>query len=109
MTEVKLPAPVKAEPVDIAKLRGFDDDLKPGQFAFGQEEGRGDVIWFSCPCGCGSLSCLPVGNKFKPERSSDQRATWEWDGNAEMPTLSPSIHHIGHWHGWLKQGFFVQA
>lgn len=39
-------------------------------------------------------------------------ASWQWDGNWEAPTLSPSIHsqyemdgqtHT-HWHGWIKGG-----
>lgn len=34
-------------------------------------------------------------------------ATWEWDGNAEQPTLTPSVHHVGCWHGWLTAGQWV--
>lgn len=31
---------------------------------------------------------------------------WTWDGNVEKPTLKPSIHRTGHWHGHLQNGFF---
>lgn len=31
---------------------------------------------------------------------------WTWDGNRERPTLSPSIHAVGHWHGYLRAGRF---
>jgi hypothetical protein len=30
---------------------------------------------------------------------------WGWDGNEEKPTLSPSIHAPGEWHGFLIDGF----
>jgi len=47
-------------------------------------------------------------------------ASWEWDGNVEKPTLSPSVHalpaepkgdypgRIG-WHGWLRNGRWVSC
>lgn len=36
-------------------------------------------------------------------------AKWNWDGNIEKPTLSPSIWRKGHWHGWLRNGEFVSC
>lgn len=30
--------------------------------------------------------------------------SWEWDGNMDKPTLKPSVHSIGRWHGHIKQG-----
>ena len=35
------------------------------------------------------------------------RDSWEWDGDIQLPTLNPSIHHVGCWHGWLKRGELV--
>lgn len=29
---------------------------------------------------------------------------WGWDGNKDAPTLTPSIHRVGHWHGYLRAG-----
>lgn len=34
---------------------------------------------------------------------------WGWDGNEDMPTITPSIHAIGHWHGWVRAGMLVEA
>ena len=34
---------------------------------------------------------------------------WQWDGNQETPTLSPSIHLVGTWHGWLRAGKLVSC
>ena len=34
---------------------------------------------------------------------------WQWDGNKEAPTLSPSIDVHGVWHGWLRAGKLIDA
>ena len=31
-------------------------------------------------------------------------ASWEWDGNETSPTLHPSIHAVGIFHGWVQEG-----
>ena len=37
-------------------------------------------------------------------------ASWEWDGDLEKPTLSPSINAgKGGWHGWLRAGEMTDA
>lgn len=72
--------------------------------------GEKDVaILFGCPCGCGSLQAVNI----KP---MDNHPTWNWNGNREQPTLTPSIlihqlddkcNKIGeHWHGFLTAGDF---
>lgn len=107
MTEVKLPAPVKATLVDDV-LAG---DVPPGAYCFDQrpiDDSYWGYICFTCPHGCGAYHRLPIGLKSKPPKV-EGRATWQWDGNRETPTLTPSIHHIDHWHGFLTKGFFTQA
>lgn len=34
---------------------------------------------------------------------------WGWDGNEDKPTLQPSIHHVGVWHGHLVAGRLVSC
>ena len=36
-------------------------------------------------------------------------ASWSWDGNEDQPTLSPSLHAVGEWHGWVRQGVLTEA
>jgi len=32
---------------------------------------------------------------------------WQWDGNEDNPTVTPSINiNNGHWHGYLTGGVF---
>jgi hypothetical protein len=35
-----------------------------------------------------------------------QHPCWEWDGNLDSPTLTPSLDLPGVWHGWLQAGIF---
>lgn len=39
-----------------------------------------------------------------PTVPNDQKPAWDWDGNREWPTLSPSINVIDRWHGFLRKG-----
>jgi hypothetical protein len=34
---------------------------------------------------------------------------WQWDGNREAPTLTPSIHVVGIWHGFMTNGELVSV
>lgn len=63
---------------------------------------RGALLMFHCPgCECGHLIQVnkPPGNK---------QASWDWDGNAEAPTFSPSIfvdpHGEAKCHSFVRNG-----
>lgn len=69
-----------------------------------------DVLVFVCPgCvaarpGSSGIHMLPVNVKEEMDKAS-----WEWDGNLELPTLSPSILTMGspfRCHSFLKAGIF---
>lgn len=36
-------------------------------------------------------------------------ASWSWDGDDQRPTLTPSLHAVGIWHGWVRGGELVEA
>jgi hypothetical protein len=91
-------AEVVTAPVKATMFDDIDDvSSTPGGFEYfraGERYPAGMI--YSCPCGCGAKGSL----NFRPHASP----SWEWDGNTEAPTLSPSVHHVGHWHGWLRNG-----
>jgi hypothetical protein len=35
---------------------------------------------------------------------TSQARVWTWDGNEQLPTLTPSILSPGQWHGYLRAG-----
>lgn len=97
---------VKTEPVKGQYLPDYEErykELPPGAFDY-YEGTKGDNricgMIFVCPCGCGHESALD----FRREDRAEFHPSWEWDGNKEAPTLSPSVHRVGHWHGWLRNG-----
>lgn len=106
MSEVRT-APVPAQFQAVLPLGGEDARMigaswPAGGFALEQpqEAGGEQRLWWSCPCGCGHVTFLHVGKGFKPA----DPPSWEWNGSTEAPTLSPSVHRVGHWHGWLRNG-----
>ena len=32
---------------------------------------------------------------------------WNWNGNREFPTITPSINVVGRWHGFLTNGKII--
>lgn len=53
------------------------------------------------PRGC--YIAIPVSRQHAPGKA------WGWDGNEETPTITPSIHTHGVWHGWVRNGELVEA
>lgn len=91
MTEVWT-QPVKARRVDDI----WESD-QAGAFEFYRDGDRYPAgIIYACPCGCGTHGSLA----FRPHESP----SWDWDGHSETPTLSQSVHKVGHWHHWLRNG-----
>lgn len=104
MPEVKLKAPVSATYVEDFPTEGCG---APGTFSYYKNmQGHVAGLLYICPCGCGASGSLAfrasgdVGKEYPK---------WIWNGNKAQPTLSPSIHHVGHWHGWLQGGIFKDA
>lgn len=91
---------IKTQPVKAQRFEDIDDvDKHAGAFEFYKQGDRYPAgMIYNCPCGCGTRGSLA----FRPHASP----SWEWDGNRDAPTLSPSVHHVGHWHGWLRNGIW---
>ena len=87
----------------------YGDQCKPGMFLWNDSvrevdgvEYRCKTLWAIYPDG--SIGALPV-RPVPPELSHVNGGnSWEWDGNEDRPTLSPSVHHIGRWHGYVRNG-----
>lgn len=79
-------------------------DTRPGAYAFWD---YGREFAFNCPCGCGDVVSLPIVSK----KVAPNDGTWEWDGNRESPTLSPSIRRLMgcKFHGWIRNGVWSSA
>ena len=74
-------------------------------------------IRYDCPCGApdcpmGGWAVVPTKENFLglPTCADSLSRGWDVTGTSfEDITLSPSIHHVGHWHGWLKNGVLTSC
>ena len=86
----------------VADIRA-PEGMAAGAIELREVEGEVRGFAFRCPCGCGQESWLPVNRG---------QNGWNWDGNRERPTLSPSVLQSGlpcKWHGYLRNGQWENA
>jgi hypothetical protein len=101
--------------VEFLSITG--DELKAGEapqrFTFrcvGHNRGRHPALE---QMNCGNLLIANSGHGIKRDGQGQNggRPQWDWDGNREAPTFSPSIHcekHCG-WHGYIRGGRCVNT
>lgn len=73
-----------------------------------QYEHGGPVAWADC-CTLLGTQQVPTKTNFHPggiaSSADSQVRGWDLTGDSfETITLSPSIHHVGHWHGFIRNG-----
>lgn len=91
-------------------VRVADDDAvhegAPGSFFIDTLDNGQRVLWHKLPDGnAGAILLNPI---VDTERNKG-RPAWNWDGNEEKPTLTPSVHLPGRWHGWFRKGRMVSV
>lgn len=85
------------EDVKANLVEGFDYICNPGDYYFAEDN---KALIAMCPSGCGELMSLPL-------TILDNNPRWEWNGDKECPSLTPSIQRRGPnctWHGYLTNG-----
>ena len=94
--------------VHVADRDEFMEKKIPGSFWVSQPDSDGEqYFWYFCPCGYGAKGPLVVGNGFKPSKADASDGTSAWNGSLSAPDLKPSVHHVGHWHGYLTNGEWI--
>ena len=95
-------AEIRTQPVRAHLVDNIDEGVSPpGSFKFYAKAGETAGMLYICPCGCGRIGALA----FRPALSP----SWEWNGDRDAPTLSPSVNHVGHWHGFLRAGVWTSC
>lgn len=109
MAEVRLPAPVKATRVDDLISEAGNEPGAWKFWSYGGSKDR-DGLNYRCPCGCGAIAGVRFNRDPRlPFVERAAQSVWSFDGNVDVPTITPSIEHIGHWHGLLTAGVWTQA
>ncbi len=78
-------------------------------------EDIGDFCWHITEDGNRVLQLIiprPGGQCFSEwpiNHHNDCGATWRWDGNIENPSITPSLNAVHIWHGFVRDGFLIEA
>jgi len=57
----------------------------------------------------GTYVDIPLRPVPQTDRPLNGGHSWQWDGNLDTPTLTPSINSTGRWHGWVRAGRMVSC
>lgn len=93
---------------DAAKAGDFQFhgvDYGPTDTPCGDADRQGRLA-YRCPRTGQPCGEIIIGKEHKPQLGCP---TWQWDGNLEAPTLTPSINCRGCWHGYLRAGIFEEC
>lgn len=98
---------MNTESCDMKRTASMDEclDGDPGSFYIAKQEGHQAWFWFVLP-GSGAGGCIrlhPLTDENIGEHS------WQWDGNEDKPTLTPSVNCVGIWHGFFTAGRMVSC
>jgi len=85
---------MNTESIDTRRVKTGDME-RPGDFTF-DNEFEHIYIWLP---GQRAPDCLRI-----QRGGSGGDRVWGWNGDETFPTLDPSIHAIGQWHGYLRAG-----
>lgn len=81
---------------ESVNCRKVDAIKEVGDFSFSEDR---DFLYIWIP---GMSGPDAIGIQRGPDTGKER--VWAWDGNEERPTLTPSIHAPGEWHGFLRAG-----
>lgn len=95
-------------------------DLNPLWVGVHGEPRKGVSVAFQCPCldpKCEWGGQIVVdlenpldGGERMSWRGVPAKTYWQRTGDTfETLTLSPSIHCVGHWHGWVRDGQVISV
>lgn len=90
------------DPIPLRNVGNDESVEKPGDFYWAD-----DTLWVAIPSDDPEWDNMSIIRIACAEKQSP--GVWQWDGDREKPTLTPSIHTIGVWHGWIKNGMLVEA
>lgn len=81
-------------------------DLQRGDFFFYHDPKTGQRRFF-CMLPAGHQCVIPIRPLLDPTENGGH--SWEWDGNEDAPTLTPSINSVGTWHGFVTAGRMISC
>jgi hypothetical protein len=78
-------------------------------FAFDGDDGQGNPLWMLFPCQRPLYEDAQCQIALRPSQKNAVGASWQWDGNRDAPTITPSVNceKLCGWHGFITKGHFT--
>lgn len=77
------------------------------------EPGKEQAFWFDCPKRGHRCGKIVIAGRTTLKRDGQNQnggiAQWDWDGNRDAPTFSPSVNCSRCWHGYIRNGRCVDT
>lgn len=90
-------------PIPMRRVALGNDIERAGDYAFAPYDSSPPThIWLAVPS-----TKRQAG--WESARLPITGGGWTWNGDIDKPTLSPSVHTVGVWHGWVRDGQLVEA
>lgn len=90
---------MNTQSIECRKVK-FGEMAQEGDFTF-SDDFETIYVWLPGVKGSDAL-------RIKKGNPGGERV-WGWDGNENSPTLTPSIHAPGQWHGYMRSGKLVSC
>jgi len=92
-----------SQPIRAIKCNSYDEVCAKGVGAFCFSDSKYTTMFLWIP-NTTEPSAIRVRIEDKPGQPS-----WTLTGTENAPTLSPSLHVVGVWHGYLTNGEFISC
>lgn len=106
MTDRKTPRYGHA-PIPMRRVSAYGEITQQGDFFWDQRAGVLRIT-LALPSDLPSKGWIVNSLRVQIGESADG-PIWGYDGEEDSPTLVPSIHCFGHWHGFVTKGTLVEA
>lgn len=92
-------------PIRMRQVASSDKLRHRGDFCWQVNELQRRTLVLMIPSG----DADEVYSRWTINHRNNDGQSWTWDGNLENPTIKPSLHARGIWHGKVTAGFLVEA
>lgn len=93
------------EPIKMRRRYSSENLEKVGDFKWHLGGGK-RTLEVIIPDHCGQKQCWSRWTINHTNASGD---SWTWNDDENKPTLQPSLHAVGTWHGFVRDGKLVEA
>ena len=95
----------------LKDLEELNDNGFVGDWCFVEQPNR-QIFFLRYPVSDKYVDALKEWWPYEEERgevvsipiSGSSGLVWNWNGDKEFPTISPSINVVGRWHGFFRNG-----